>query len=187
MKNAPQIEENALTDDPWDRVAAMMRGCMQCGSCTGSCPNAFAMDCTPRSMWKLVLAGRKEDVFRSRAFSVCSSCYTCMLRCPRELPLTEAMAALKRIAIREKDPRFHACAAFYTSFLRNVEKRGRLAEMQFLTSYFLKSKNPLASLRFASLGARLFKKGKIHVTVGTWKGDPKLSRLFALARELEDR
>ena len=42
-------------------VKEMVRACIQCGTCTGSCPNAFAMDYTPRHLWRMVLMGLKED------------------------------------------------------------------------------------------------------------------------------
>ena len=44
-------------------IQKMVRACIQCGTCTGSCPNAYAMDITPRAMWRRVLADdrrRKE-------------------------------------------------------------------------------------------------------------------------------
>lgn len=186
MESTSNLQESAAVTDPWARIAAQVCSCMQCGTCTGSCPNAFAMDYTPRSMWRLVLTGRKEDVFRSRTFSVCSSCYTCMLRCPRGLPLTEVMAALKRLAVRENHPVFYASAAFYSNFLNNVEKRGRVAETEFLMRYFLQLKNPLVALRFAPLGVKLLRKGKIHIHVPFGKGSGKLRRLFSQVRELED-
>ena len=39
-------------------VREMVQACIQCGTCTGSCPNEFAMDVTPRRLWRLVLTGR---------------------------------------------------------------------------------------------------------------------------------
>ncbi|MCP4680860.1 MAG: heterodisulfide reductase, partial [Desulfobacterales bacterium] len=44
-------------------VQDMVNACIQCGTCTGSCPNAFAMDSTPRKMWRMVLSGRADDIF----------------------------------------------------------------------------------------------------------------------------
>jgi len=48
-------------------VKEMVRACIQCGTCTGSCPNAFAMDYTPRHLWRMVLMGLKEEIFISTA------------------------------------------------------------------------------------------------------------------------
>ena len=80
-------------------VQEMVRACIQCGTCSGSCPNEFAMDYTPRQLWRMVLMDQTEKIFQSKTFVLCSACYYCTLRCPRGLPLTEAMEALKQILL----------------------------------------------------------------------------------------
>ena len=47
----------------------VLRTCIQCGTCSASCPTAYAMDYTPRQLWKLVQLGLKEEVVNSRTFS----------------------------------------------------------------------------------------------------------------------
>ena len=42
--------------------------CIQCGTCTASCPTAYAMDYTPRQLWRLVQLGLKEEVLSSNSF-----------------------------------------------------------------------------------------------------------------------
>jgi len=32
----------------------LIRRCIQCGTCSSSCPTAYAMDYTPRRLWQLV-------------------------------------------------------------------------------------------------------------------------------------
>ena len=130
--------EGALSD-----VRRMVAACIQCGTCTGSCPNEFAMDVTPRKLWRLVLTGQVDAVFQSRTFSLCSACYYCTLRCPRGLPLTEAMSALKQIAAREGMVQHRQGILFYRSFLESVRRHGRVREMEFMTLYFNGMKNPL--------------------------------------------
>ncbi|MBC2744613.1 MAG: 4Fe-4S dicluster domain-containing protein, partial [Desulfosarcina sp.] len=51
----PTAEESSESLDP---IRAMVSACIQCGTCTGSCPNALEMDLTPRKMWRLVILGR---------------------------------------------------------------------------------------------------------------------------------
>ena len=55
------IEANQALND----VQRLIRPCIQCGTCTGSCPNALEMDLTPRKMWRLVLFDRFEEVMAS--------------------------------------------------------------------------------------------------------------------------
>jgi heterodisulfide reductase subunit C len=167
------------------RVQEMVQACIQCGTCTGSCPNEFAMDITPRRMWRMVLLGLKEEIFESKTFTLCSACYTCSLRCPRGLPLTEAMSALKQIAAREGLSKYRQSTLFYQSFLESVRRHGRVREMEFMTLYFNRLKNPVLPFRFAPLGLKLMRRGKVHPQIPT-KGKGLLDPIFRKAQELEE-
>ena len=74
------------------------------------------MDHTPRRLWRMVLMNRSADIFNSQTFELCSACYCCTLRCPRGLPLTEAMAALKQVAASQKLAVARKNYRFYGSF-----------------------------------------------------------------------
>jgi heterodisulfide reductase subunit C len=174
-----------VTSDPLFEIRKMVNACIQCGTCTGSCPNAFGMDFTPRRLWRLVLAGQKDEIFESRTFGLCSTCYYCTLRCPRGLPLTEAMSALKQIAAREKAEVFRTGLCFYGSFLESIRKHGRVWELEFMSLYFIAVKNPIIPLRYASLGLRLIGKGKLSVRPHGAVGRMSLEKLFLKTKEIE--
>jgi heterodisulfide reductase subunit C len=187
MKIATNLEANYETvsaSEPLARIQEMIRPCIQCGTCTGSCPNAFAMDDTPRQLWRQVLLGQKDEIFRSKTFSLCSDCYTCTLRCPRGLPLTEAMDGLKQIAAKESLAEYRTSILFYKNFIRSVRRHGRVREMEFMTNYFTALRSPLAPLRFASLGIKLLVRGKVSIS---WfpKARFPLEKIFQKVNELE--
>jgi heterodisulfide reductase subunit C len=184
VKGEIDFSDEAGADD-LAPVRKMVQACIQCGTCTGSCPNEFAMDVTPRRLWRLVLTGQKEEIFQSKTFTLCSSCYYCTLRCPRGLPLTEAMGALKQMAAREGLSQHRQSILFYKSFMESVRRHGRVREMEFMTLYFNAMKNPLLPLRFAALGIKLMLKGKVHLQIPS-KGDGALAALFRKAEELEE-
>ncbi len=165
-------------------VRQMIQACIQCGTCSGSCPSAFAMDHTPRAMWRMVMAGKKDEIFKSKTFGLCSSCYYCTLRCPRGLPLTEAMGMLKQIAARENLAEYKKSTLFYKSFMESVRRHGRVRETQMMMTYFLAMKNPVMPFKFASVGMKLMGKGKISLEFPS-KGNGALKALFSKARELE--
>jgi heterodisulfide reductase subunit C2 len=167
-------------------VQEMVRACIQCGTCSASCPNEFAMDHTPRKLWRMVLMGLKDQIFQSKTFSLCSNCYYCTLRCPRGLPLTEAMDALKQIAARENLAKYRQSTLFYKNFLRSVRRHGRVNEMEFMAFYFAALRNPFFPLRFAPLGARLMLKRKVSVAVPLTARRP-LEAIFRKVEALEDR
>lgn len=171
------VDGNTGADRKLARVQEMVRACMQCGTCTASCPNEFAMDATPRKMWRMVMMGHMDQVFRSRTFCLCSSCYTCSLRCPRGLPLTEAISMLKQIAA-DRNPGFYKKdIAFHHQFLQSVRRHGRVREMEFMTLYFASMKNPFIPIKYASLGLRLMARGKVSLQLPSM-GAGKLKHLF---------
>ncbi len=182
MSQTGLIKEN---DNVLAPIQEMVQACIQCGTCSGSCINEFAMDYTPRHMWRLVLMGCKDDIFRSKTFSLCSSCYYCTLRCPRGLPLTEAMGELKQIAAKENLVQYKKSTNFYKCFIESVRRHGRVREMEMMTLYFLAMKHPLIPLRFASLGLKLMRKGKISIEIPS-KGKGTLNAIFHKVEELEN-
>ena len=80
--------------------------CFQCGECTSSCPVAHEMDVLPSTLMRLVQLGRM-DVLDSKTIWVCSSCFNCFARCPREIDVAKVMEALRQINLRKKVDYFH--------------------------------------------------------------------------------
>jgi len=165
-------------------VKEMIQTCIQCGTCTASCPNIEFMDITPRHMWRLLLTDHAEALFSSKSFIMCSSCYYCTLRCPRGLELTSAMSLLKQAASKLKLKQFRRSSLFYGAFLDSVKKNGRVKEMEFMTHFFISMKNPVMPFAYASLGLKLLAKGKIRPELPSG-GKGKLTALFNKVAELE--
>jgi heterodisulfide reductase subunit C len=178
-------DSDLIAKDHLAKIQEMVRTCIQCGTCTGSCPNAQSMDYTPRHLWRMVLMGQKDLIYRSKTFALCSSCYFCTLRCPRGLALTEAMSALKQLAARENIESFRQSARFYAAFLESVRRHGRVREMEMMNLYFIAMRNPLIPLKYAALGIKLMRKGKIPLRFPS-KGIGALDKIFKKVQELED-
>lgn len=187
MRTATEREELDGNDDSaLAAVQEMVRACIQCGTCSASCPNAPAMDLTPRRLWRLVQLGKMEAIFRSHTFTLCSACHFCTLRCPRGLTPAEAMAGLKRIASRHRMRRHRESIIFYRDFVDNIRRNGRVQEMALMTAYFIHMRRPLLPTRFAALGWKLKCKGKVSLPrVGA--SSSNLEALFRKVSELEKR
>lgn len=170
-----------------EEIREKVMACMQCGTCTGSCAASFAMDLTPRQLWRLVQLGQTEEIFSSKTFYLCSACYYCTLRCPRGLPLTETMAALKRLSAAEHRGKYRRSAEFYRTFMDTVRRYGRVREMEFMNRYFLSLRNPFLPLGYAALGLKLMKKRKISPEMPKLFGEGRFDRLFRKVEELEGR
>ncbi|MFZ5829301.1 MAG: 4Fe-4S dicluster domain-containing protein, partial [Planctomycetota bacterium] len=76
--------------------------CLQCGTCGGSCPSGGDMEYTPRAIINMVLAGDRSTPLAANTLWACVSCYFCTTRCPQEIPITEILYSLKRMAIAER-------------------------------------------------------------------------------------
>lgn len=75
--------------------------CIQCGSCTASCPTANRMTLSPQRMSRLIRLGLKDEVLESKDFWLCTSCNACTTHCPRGISMLEAMIGLKTYVIRQ--------------------------------------------------------------------------------------
>ncbi|MBI5590367.1 MAG: 4Fe-4S dicluster domain-containing protein [Deltaproteobacteria bacterium] len=181
------MKENtpSTTADLLSAISDKVNACIQCGTCSASCPNAFAMDFTPRHLWRLLQAGETQAVLTSRSFSLCSTCYSCTLRCPRGLPLTDIMSALKQVGARQMPMPDPAGVLFHRNFLESVRRHGRVREMEFMTLYFSAMKNPLLPFHFASLGMRLLSRKKLPFQLPS-RGSERLNALFCKVNELEN-
>ncbi len=77
-----------------------LRACINCGTCTGSCPSGRRTAYRTRSVLRRALTG-DESVLQDIDIWFCSTCYTCYERCPRDIPVTDMIIKLRNIAVEE--------------------------------------------------------------------------------------
>ena len=68
-----------------------IRGCLQCGSCSGVCPFGYLMEFPPGRMIAWLRAGLFEQVLKTDTIWLCVSCYACTQICPTKIPLTTGL------------------------------------------------------------------------------------------------
>jgi len=159
--------------------------CLQCGTCTGSCPVSYAMDLSPRMLIALFRAGKIEEILRSRTIWICASCYMCTTRCPQNIKITDLLYALKRTAIDtglypEKFPVY----VLSKNFARIVNRYGRNQEMILLLLYYLR-RNPFDLLRLMPLGIKMLRTGRITIFPKKIKGIAAIRAILKASEELE--
>ena len=139
------------------QIAAMPGGeainsCIQCGTCSGTCPVSPYMDYAPRRIIGMARAGFKDKVLRSNTIWLCSSCYSCTVECPKNIKVTDVMYALKETALQEGvHPKRFPVAVLAQEFFKQVHKWGRMTESLLITSLYMKKSVLLCSSRFTSL------------------------------------
>ncbi|MFQ6099871.1 MAG: 4Fe-4S dicluster domain-containing protein [Anaerolineae bacterium] len=183
------VNLTAVKRDPTfvDRLSPdgrLLRRCIQCGTCTASCPSASAMELTPRQMWRMVQLGLADEVLRSKTMWLCSLCYQCQVRCPRGIPLTDTITRLKEMALRGRLASSRESAGFYRAFIDVIRRYGRNREIEFMARFFLAG-DPLSVFGFVRLGLILFRRGKVHPEFPRLGGEGRLDKLFERVAELE--
>ena len=67
------------------------RVCLQCATCSGSCPFGYLMDFPPGRMISYLRAGMFEKVLDADSVWLCVSCYACTEVCPANIPVTPGL------------------------------------------------------------------------------------------------
>jgi quinone-modifying oxidoreductase subunit QmoC len=158
--------ESRLDPQFADRIAALaggdtLRECIQCGTCSAVCPMSAYMDYTPRQLIAMTRAGFKDEVLSSLSIWVCASCYACTVECPKQIPVTEVMHALKRTAVQEEvHPKRFAVPVLARIFVHDVDSWGRNTESRLAMKLYLRTR-PTLMLKDAVLGQRLMRRGRM--------------------------
>lgn len=113
--------------------------CMQCGVCAGSCPLGAQWEHSPQELFMMIRANQREEVLKSSSMWYCTSCYNCLVRCPREVPITHIMHGLAHYAERlGLAPKGQPTRKFGNIFWKNITSSGRGNELKLAVRlYFM--------------------------------------------------
>jgi len=162
-----------------------LRKCIQCGTCTGSCPVSYAMDISPRELIARFRAGDIESILKSRTIWICASCYSCTVRCPQEIKITDLLYALKRVAMEKKiRPKRFPVYILSEAFVRNVKWFGRNYEAGLMGEFYLRT-NLLGLFKMIPLGWKLLRAGRLGIFPERIKARRDLVKIIERAEEIE--
>jgi heterodisulfide reductase subunit C len=163
-----------------------IKNCLQCGTCTGTCPVSYAMDLTPRQMIALFRAGHMEEVLRSRAIWLCASCYACTVRCPAGIRVTDTLYALKRTAMKRGIyPRRFPVHALSRSFTRTVRRFGRNYELELALRYFARS-DVVKLFTQSGKALKLMRRGRLPLLPSRIKRIDEVRAIIARAEQFSE-
>ena len=148
--------------------------CIQCGTCSASCPTAHLMKPSIRRLIKLCLDGKKEEALKNDTIWLCTSCLLCTVRCPRGIRPKAVVSALKDLAEREgikgKDQ------AYEQLFLDQIKNYGRIAELPLSAEFLLVF--PQGAVQSMEMGLELAPKGKIGLGIERIAGRDEVKRII---------
>jgi quinone-modifying oxidoreductase subunit QmoC len=139
--NVVMVEKyrNSFLNEVTDNVeeGEWVKMCMQCGVCSGSCPLGPYWEHPPQEIFMMIRANKREEVLNSSSMWMCTSCYNCIVRCPRELPITHIMHGLAHYAKRlGLAPKEQPTYRFAEKFWDNLAKKGRVNELKLGVSLY---------------------------------------------------
>ncbi len=127
-----EVEERVEEGD-WVKM------CMQCGVCAGSCPFGPDWEHSPQKIFMMIRAGKRDAVLSSDSMWMCTSCYNCVVRCPRELPITQIMHGLATYAERlGLAPKLNPTRKFSLQFWDNCTRTGRVNELKLVLQVYFR-------------------------------------------------
>lgn len=163
-----EIKYQREADTQWAHQISKLPGCerlyacIQCGTCSSTCPLSIYMDYTPRRVIQLVKEGFRQDALTCKTIWLCSSCYSCTARCPQDIKVTDIMYALKRQAMKEHlYPANFPIPVLARVFYDIVRSQGKNDEFWLMLKLGLQT-NPLELLKMAGLGWNLFRTGRLN-------------------------
>lgn len=109
----------------------------------------------------MIRANKREEVLSSTSMWMCTSCYNCIARCPRGLPITHIMHGLahysKRLGLK---PQNQPTEKFGQMFWDNLTKKGRVNELKLGLGLYFKdgfAEGVKVSLSKQKLGMNMMK------------------------------
>jgi heterodisulfide reductase subunit C len=163
-----------------------IKACIQCGTCSASCPNANLMEYSPRKIIAMARAGMKEEVLRSNSMWYCLSCQLCTVRCPRNIKPAEIMHTLECLSVKHSlDSRRTRTSAMYKAFVDSIKTHGRVYELGFMLEFCLKT-NPFALFGMMGVGIDLFLSGRLALPPEKTKRGEKVKAILERAQSLKE-
>jgi Fe-S oxidoreductase/predicted membrane channel-forming protein YqfA (hemolysin III family) len=100
QRNGSKLMNNGVDCELYQEVAQLgardMDICMQCGTCSASCPLSSGMNAFPRKIYRYLQLGLKDKLLQSPVPWLCYYCGECNTDCPRGAEPAETMMATRR-------------------------------------------------------------------------------------------
>lgn len=133
-----QQEENFINEIISTAEGKRVLSCIQCGTCTATCPVSKVFEHSPRQLFLMVRNGMKKEALSDVTPWICASCFKCTVNCPAQIKITEVMYKLKRMSIRNNIMTKKAdTSLFYSAFMKMVMKYGRSYEVGLMMKYMM--------------------------------------------------
>jgi len=144
LQVAPRAKELSLQAQ---EAGANVLSCYQCRKCTSGCPVSGRADIKPHELVRLVQLGQRDAVLGCKAIWECTSCQTCITRCPQKVDIAALNDFLRQMSLASnKVAEGTAVPAFNDIFLGTVRRLGRMYEMGLMVAFKLRTRRFFADV-----------------------------------------
>ena len=172
----PVAVERLLAD-----AGALTASCLQCRKCSNGCPVAARADFPPHQVARMIQLGQVDELLGSRAIWECTSCQTCVTRCPQKVDVAALHDALRRLSRKLGRVEGETTVPVFNDiFLRTVRRHGRMYEMGLMASFKIRTRRFMADLGKFPM---MLWKGKLAILPPMVRGYRERRRLFQMTRE----
>ena len=67
----------------------------------GSCPSGRLTAFRTRQLIRKAQLGLKDDILQSPDLWMCTTCYSCVERCPRDVEIVDIITVMRNMAVKE--------------------------------------------------------------------------------------
>jgi heterodisulfide reductase subunit C len=168
-----------LADEVKAASGASPMSCYQCAKCSSGCPVANRGDLKPHELVRLVQTNQRGAVLSNRFLWECTSCHTCITRCPQKVDIPAMNDALRALSLEEGAAvPGTAVPVFNEVFLKSVRSRGRVHELSLMAAFKLRSRRFFDDVDKAPA---MVAKGKLPLFGARVRGRAARSDLFRRA------
>lgn len=161
-------------------AGARLALCFQCQKCTSGCPIAARADIKPHELVRLVQLGERDAVLSSRIIWECTSCQTCVTRCPQAVNLPAVVDALRRLSRGAgKVTPDTTVPVFNELFLTAAQRLGRVYELGLMAAFKLRTRRLFQD---AGKLPAMLRRGKLGLKPTFVRGHSERARVFRRAR-----
>jgi heterodisulfide reductase subunit C len=176
LNNQTNQKDHSFLKEVVQASGENLQACYQCQKCSAGCPVAYAMDILPNQILRHIQYDHRERVLSSKTVWICTSCYTCSVRCPNNIDIAKIMDILRSLAIRSGiKPGEKEIPLFHSVFLDAIKSKGRMHELSLLIQLKFKTKD---FFKDAGLGWKMYRKGKIKLFPSKFGGGREIKEIF---------
>ena len=130
----------------------------------------------------MIRAGMRDELLSDSSLWLCVSCYTCTVRCPRDIKPAELIHALQALSNQRGLATGTDVPLMFRSFVKSVEEHGKVHELGMMLKFFLEAGK--VPIKLLPVTLNFLGYGRMSLRPHKAKGQKELKRIIAKYAEV---